>query len=370
MTRASDRLAKGVSPGPLLDLFCGIGGLSAGFRNAGWLPVAGVDRDGDLARAYGLNFPGSEAIEGDVSDPGLRERLVADYGPGGRKLPRGSRRLSAVVGGPPCVGLSDANRGRSVSNPVNELPFAFVRLAAALGTDLIVMEQSKNLKLLKSPSTTRESAGESLADRLLRLLELLGYDASAEILGAEDYGVPQKRRRTIVVAFRRPSGRGGASRSLRGDAVFPPPTTTEGRPVPAGRVLKPPFSGAILEGPDLAKVKARDAMTKKEIGAMGWFPRRAYTTMDLSEPSPTLRTFVHTAAGAFTLRDEARGTYHRMGVREMLALQTFPRGFRVPDRVTKARVGVGNAVPVKLAEAIARGIVDRGARRDTRPKIR
>ena len=61
-------------------------------------------------------------------------------------------------------------------------------------------------------------------------------------------------------------------------------------------------------------------MTRQDVGRMNWFPRRAYTSMDLSQPSPTLRTYVHTAAGAFTLRDEGRGTYHRMGVREMLIL--------------------------------------------------
>jgi DNA (cytosine-5)-methyltransferase 1 len=79
--------------------------------------------------------------------------------------------------------------------------------------------------------------------------------------------------------------------------------------------------------------------------------------MDLSKPSPTLRTNVHTAAGAFTLRDERRGTYHRMGLREMLLLQTFPARYALPPGVTKARVGLGNAVPVRLGEAIARGLL-------------
>lgn len=371
-----------VDPGPLLDLFCGIGGLSAGFRNAGWKPVAGVDSDAALVEAYGANFPGAEAIAGDVADAGLASRLLRDYGPGGLLLPprgegargggegargEGVARLSAVVGGPPCVGLSDANRKRAVSNPVNRLPLDFARLAASLEPDVIVMEQSKNLKLLKT------DRGDSLADRVLKVLWEMGYDPRAELLKAEDYGVPQRRKRTIVVAFRRSGGRGSASGVGRGIGVgrgppplpgprwtsvrFPPPTTTAGKPVPAGRVLKPPFSGALLEGRDLETVKMRDAMTKREVGGMEWFPRRAHTSMDLSEPSPTLRTYVHTAAGAFTLRDDARGTYHKMGLREMLLLQTFPRSHRLPDGLTKARTGVGNAVPVKLAEAVARGLL-------------
>lgn len=360
-----------VDPGPLLDLFCGIGGLSAGFRNAGWKPVAGVDSDAALVEAYGANFPGAEAIAGDVSDAGLRARLARDYGPGGLLLPPrgkgakgGVARLSAVVGGPPCVGLSDANRKRAVNNPVNRLPLEFARLAASLEPDVIVMEQSKNLKLLKS------DRGDSLADRVLKVLWDMGYDPRAELLKAEDYGVPQRRKRTIIVAFRRSgvslrdTGRGRGPPLTPGTpgpgwvgVRFPPPPTTAGKPVPAGRVLKPPFSGPLLESPDLETVKRRDAMTKREVGKMEWFPRRGHTSMDLSEPSPTLRTFTHTAAGAFTLHDKARGTYHMMGLREMLILQTFPRSHRLPEGLTKARVGIGNAVPVKLAEAVARGLL-------------
>jgi DNA-cytosine methyltransferase len=371
------RVGYAVEPGPLLDLFCGIGGLSAGFSNAGWTPVAGIDSDAALVAAYGANFPGSEAIAGDVSDAGLQARLKRDYGPGGLLLPpprgaggrggRGGRgegparagrgevsRLSAIVGGPPCVGLSDANRKRAVSNPVNRLPLEFARLAASLEPDVIVMEQSKNLKLLKS------DRGDSLADRVLKILSDMGYDPRAELLKAEDYGVPQRRKRTIIVAFRREGVGRGAGSSAGADWAsvrFPPPETTAGKPVPAGRVLKPPFSGPLLEGRDLETVKMRDAMTKREVGGMEWFPRRAYTSMDLSEPSPTLRTYVHTAAGAFTLHDRARGTYHKMGLPEMLALQTFPSDHRLPEGLTKARVGVGNAVPVKLAEAVARGLL-------------
>ncbi len=252
------------------------------------------------------------------------------------------------------MGLSDANRKRAVANPVNRLPLEFARLAASLEPDVIVMEQSKNLKLLKS------DRGDSLADRVLKILSDMGYDPRAELLKAEDYGVPQRRKRTIIVAFRRgvlASGDLASAAAAWGAVRFPPPETTAGKPVPAGRVLKPPFSGPLLEGRDLETVKKRDAMTKREVGGMEWFPRRAYTSMDLSEPSPTIRTYVHTAAGAFTLHDKARGTYHKMGVQDMLALQTFPKSHRLPEGLTKARVGVGNAVPVKLAEAVARGLL-------------
>ena len=162
-----------LAPGGLLDLFCGMGGLSAGFREAGYAPLAGVDSDARLAEAYGKNFPGAEVFVGDVTDRRLRDTLVERYGVGGSMLGQGEgqgerRRLAAVVGGPPCVGLSAANRNRSVDNPVNRLPFEFVELAAALGPDAIVMEQSHNLY------TMRTAEGDTLADRLLGALRAAG----------------------------------------------------------------------------------------------------------------------------------------------------------------------------------------------------
>lgn len=333
-----------LAPGGLLDLFCGMGGLSAGFREAGYAPLAGVDNDARVAEAYGKNFPGAEVFVGDVTDRRLRDTLVERYGVGGTMLAPGGR-LAAVVGGPPCVGLSAANLNRSVDNPVNRLPFEFVELAAALGPDAIVMEQSHNLYTMKT------AEGDTLASRLLGALRSAGYVCAATVLKAEDYGVPQRRKRTFIVAVR-----GALCPEGTLPVRFPPPATTAGRPACAGDVLKPPFSGEALVGAELDRVKARDAMTKGEAGRMNWFPRRAYTSMDLTQPSPTIRTYVHTAAGAFTLRDEGRGTYHRMGVREMLQLQTFPASYEVPEGVTAARTGVGNAVPVKLALAVARGL--------------
>ena len=346
------------TPGPLIDLFCGIGGISSGFRNAGWTPVAGVDSDVRLVESYLANFPGAEGIVGDVSSEGMRRRLVEDYGVGGRRIPGDDpgRRLSAVVGGPPCVGLSEANRGRSTENEVNKLPFDFVRLAVSLQPDLIVMEQSKNLATLKTPD------GDSLADRLAARLRRSGYSPTVAVMSAEDYGVPQTRKRAIIVACRRrnaPLSRGLSSTpsglpGLLG--CFPPRPTTQGKHPPAGSVLRPPFTGDVLSGRDLEMVRKRDGMSKLEVGRMNWFPRRAHTSMDLTRPSPTLRTYVHTAAGPFTLHDRRRGTYHKMGIKEMLQLQTFPSRYKVPDSKTAARTGIGNAVPVRLSEAVARGL--------------
>ena len=78
-----------LSPGGLLDLFCGMAGLSAGFRKAGYTPLAGVDSDARLAEAYGKNFPGAEVVVGDATDRRLMDRLVERYGVGGSMLGQG-----------------------------------------------------------------------------------------------------------------------------------------------------------------------------------------------------------------------------------------------------------------------------------------
>ncbi len=106
----------------------------------GWTRTPGWPR-----RTARTSPAGAEVVVGDVTDRRLMDRLVERYGVGGAMLAQDEgqgegRRLAAVVGGPPCVGLSAANRNRSVDNPVNRLPFEFVKLAAALAPDAIVME--------------------------------------------------------------------------------------------------------------------------------------------------------------------------------------------------------------------------------------
>lgn len=312
-----------------LDLFCGIGGWSEGLRSLGMEPVCGVDCHAPSLEAYARNHPGAQTVCGDVRTAAVGVALEEKF----------RDRIDLVVGGPPCVGLSNANfRRRAADNEVNTLAFDFVRLATRMRPRWIIMEQSANLHLL------RGADGETMSARVLALLAELGYLGRAAILDAADFGVPQHRKRTIIFAH-------------RGDEApqeFPPiPTHTQ--PVRAGAVLAPPFAGPVLAGTVLARVRAAVNMTAAEVRQRRFYPHNAYRVMDMTRPSATLKTNVHAAAGPYTLRDGE--AFHTMTPQDMLALQSFPRTYILPAGVTNARAGVGNAVPPLLAAAIGRCVV-------------
>ena len=74
----------------VVDLFCGAGGLSEGFRQAGFVIAAGSDNDPDAMATYAANFPGSKVITGDIRSPAIKERILEC-----------ARSASVLVGGPP-----------------------------------------------------------------------------------------------------------------------------------------------------------------------------------------------------------------------------------------------------------------------------
>jgi DNA (cytosine-5)-methyltransferase 1 len=115
-----------------IDLFCGAGGLTEGFKRAGWMPLCGVDVNYSAVQSYLANHGWSaECIIGSIEDPHIREQIVHTY----------KGRLQAVVGGPPCQGFSDANHNRSEDDERRSLPDRFIELAAELSPEWIVMEE-------------------------------------------------------------------------------------------------------------------------------------------------------------------------------------------------------------------------------------
>lgn len=170
-----------------IDLFGGCGGLSLGLRRAGFRVLVAVDNDGLAVKTYGLNHRRTRVIESDIRavDPGvLMEELNLNAGD-----------LDLLAGCPPCQGFSrlrTCNGGRRVEEPMNDLVFEFVRFARMLLPRAIMMENV--------PALRRDAR----LDSVQRELRALGYEVRAEVFDANDYGVPQRRLRMILVG-----GRGG-----------------------------------------------------------------------------------------------------------------------------------------------------------------
>jgi DNA (cytosine-5)-methyltransferase 1 len=316
------------------DFFCGAGGMSLGFRDAGYTPVLGVDWDLDALDTFRQNFPSAEARRVDLLDEAGQREAVAL-----------ARRLGVdvVVGGPPCQGFSRNNVQRHTpryQRVLNSLPVKYARMVRAIAPALVVMEEVR-------PFVTSDEYAAVLAE-LAR-----DYHVEAKVLCAADYGVPQLRHRCIIVGVRR-------DRRARLDGpLHPPPTTPADARVTVGAALaaQKPARGA--EVSEAARRWCAERQRGRIAGKCGeaagdpeWH-RNAYACVPLDEPSQTITTSAGSAgSGRFTFcRD---GRFYRMSVEEAACLQSFPSGFRfASSSVGSAYRQVGNAVPPLLGRAIA-----------------
>ena len=160
----------------LIDLFCGAGGMTLGFKQAGFEPVFAIDADREAIETYRLNF-GDHAICGDI-------RGVTEF-----------PRADVVIGGPPCQGFSRLGKqthGRptSTSYEGNDLWRDYMRCVAEVRPKVFVVENV--------PDFFKHFAWSGIKSEAKKL----GYDLAHDVLHAADYGVPQKRKRAIIIGSR------------------------------------------------------------------------------------------------------------------------------------------------------------------------
>ena len=176
-----------------VDLFCGAGGFTIGLERAGWAPLLGVDINPHAAATHRLNFPDTAHETADLGDDDTRLRLADQFV---------GKDIALVAGGPPCQGFSMFGRRRFVNtrgyaphdDPRNKLVFAFVEFIKKVQPRWFLMENVPGLANLD---------GGAFLDVLLEEFRAAGYkNAEARILNAADYGVPQLRRRLIIIGNR------------------------------------------------------------------------------------------------------------------------------------------------------------------------
>jgi DNA (cytosine-5)-methyltransferase 1 len=168
------------------DIFCGAGGLSLGFKWAGYEILAAVDNDRYCLETYLRNI-GPEGVRKDLNERGAVDEIT------GLVVERlAGRKLGLLCGGPPCQGFSLAG-WRDDADPRNALPYVFLRVVEGLKPEAVLIENVLGLV------TMRE--GQVLRD-LMAALNELGYFTGYQVLNAELFGVPQLRRRVFVFGMR------------------------------------------------------------------------------------------------------------------------------------------------------------------------
>jgi DNA (cytosine-5)-methyltransferase 1 len=174
-----------------LDLFCGCGGMTLGFKWAGFHSVVASDIDVNCGKTINKNFPETEFFLGDIASLSKDELI--------RIL--GENKIDVVTGGPPCQGFSLANKNRNKvqDDPRNRLFYEFVKVIKWIEPKAFVMENVKGLLSMHK--------GEVIKTILKEFMNAgIGYNLDFRVLKASDYGVPQNRERVIVIGIRKDLG--------------------------------------------------------------------------------------------------------------------------------------------------------------------
>ncbi|MEU0499066.1 DNA cytosine methyltransferase [Mycobacterium sp. NPDC006124] len=179
----------------VVDLFSGCGGLSIGLAeaaralNRSFDPVLAVDVDAVAAKTYADNFPSALTLTQDVEDvfPGqVGTRLNSNE----RRLAKQHADVDVLVGGPPCQGHSDFNNRTRHHDDKNELYRTMVRAAEVLAPQHILIEN------VPGAVNDRRAVVQRTADAL----DALGYRVSVGVVDLSQIGVPQRRRRLVLMA--------------------------------------------------------------------------------------------------------------------------------------------------------------------------
>ncbi len=334
-----------------IDLFSGCGGLSCGLEMAGHRCLLGVDANKDAIETFAANHHHAEVYLGDIKK--LSEKKLRD-------LLRGQR-VDMVVGGPPCQGFSTVGKG-VVDDERNQLFREFVRIVKHTQPRVILFENVTGLVAKKNLV---------ILQKIFLQFEKLGYNMDARVLSAEEFGVPEKRRRTIIMG-------------VKGGACLFPEVTHGARAGKKVRTVAEALKN--LRAPDgqvynhevekKKKKKAEDRERLKFIPAgkgiryqadeKNFLPKKLHFSVDWQklrenrfrqtklqrlpwhEPSPTILT--------------ARTTYYHpvepryLTPREAAACQSFPNSFIFHGSQTAAFRQIGNAVPPGLARALGETI--------------
>lgn len=327
----------------VIDLFAGPGGMTLGLKQSGFDVVAAVECDPLAATSYRVNHPEVSIREADIRtvDP---IDLLADIGlyPG---------ELDLCAGCPPCQGFSSVrtlNGNKVVNDPRNDLIGEYVRFVRAIEPRSIMMENV--------PGLVKDHRFAAAVDELVEL----GYpaDEGARILNAVDYGVPQNRRRLVLLCTRHGTVEFPAPQvprlTVRDAIAMLDAAGSSGDPLHdfperrSERVLAiieaiPPDGGSRLDLPASQVLACHQNFTgfKDVYGRMSW-----------SQPSPTITGGCHNPSkGRFLHPAEPRA----ITLREAALLQGFPADYHFSLNRGKlaAAAMIGNAVPPPLAAAQA-----------------
>ena len=337
-----------------VDSFCGAGGLGLGLKRAGFDILLSFDIDKLCIDSIHCNkkYFNHPAIVADIANM-LNGELLRQC-----NLKRGE--LFLLAGGPPCQGFSVQRRGNDIDSR-NQLVLMYGKLIEEVYPKYFVMENVSGIA---------GKRGKTILQQLVESVEEIGYNVHIKLLDAQDFGVPQRRKRYIVV---------GERKDIGNKYVYPAPTGVHHTVRDTiGNLPAPPQDGTDYPGlslhrrdhlseRNLQRIRAlkegqgRDDLPKTlladchkiDSSVIGF--RNVYGRMAWDDVAPTITArFDSFTRGKFGHPTQDRS----ISLREGALLQTFPIDFEfVGNKVDIARQ-IGNAVPPVMAECIGKSIIE------------
>jgi DNA (cytosine-5)-methyltransferase 1 len=356
-----------------IDLFCGAGGLSEGFRQAGFHVLAGQDYDEIAGRTFAATHREATFIGGPIQQV-TSEQLLDAAG-----IAKGE--LDVIVGGPPCQGYSVYNHQRGAQDPRAGLFREYLRIVEGIMPRWLVMENVTGITSI---------AGGAIVRQIFEEIEALGYRVEMRVLKAEEYGVPQERRRVFFIAtrtdapilFPQPTHGPGLEPFVTvWDAISDLPALSNGDVKVPREYASSARNGyqAILRGDcrtlfnhepgRLARINEERMKHIPPGGSWRDIPRellptgmlkakRSDHTKRYGRPRKTdlsctvlTKCDIHWGAYIHPVQDRS------FTVREAARLQSFPDFFEFKGSRTEQYVQVGNAVPPLLGRRVAEALI-------------
>lgn len=339
------------------DLFAGVGGMSEGFRMAGFDIKFAVEFDKDIAKSYKLNHPETEVLAEDVCSVDVQA------------LHKRHPNIDVIMGGPPCQGFSQKGKRLSLDDPRNYLFQQFVRFVKEFKPKYFVLENVPNIVTTSNGYFKKQ---------IVKAFEDIGYKTTYGVLCAADFGVPQDRRRavflgqleTLEVELPKPNG----IRTTIKEAIYDLPFIESGTGDEESQYDKMPSSDyqrLMREGSNKLYNHVATKHNDLALKRLSMIPKGAgkevlpetertksiysgtWSRMIEDDISVTITTRYDTpSSGRFTHPILNRC----ITTREAARIQSFPDTFRFYGSKTCQMKQVGNAVPPLLAKAIAEQI--------------
>lgn len=333
----------------VIDLFCGCGGLSQGFIDAGYEISLGIDKWKDAIETFNFNHKGSKGIVADLLE--LNPNTVSKN--------ENITKVDVIVGGPPCQGFSIAGK-RIVEDERNQLYKTFVNFVDYFKPKAFLMENVPNIMSMGKGAIKKQ---------IVKDFEKLGYKVSHQILLASDYGVPQNRKRAFFVGlknntefeFPKPTTPGKKITSKEAISDLPEQTIEDGKPYL--NEFQSPFQKKMRNGNKVIFNHQITEHKEKTVEIISMIPdggnyKNLPTELHSTRKVNIAWTRLNSQKPSFTIDTGHNHHFHYEfnrvpTARESARLQSFHDDFIFLKGKTSQLKQIGNAVPPLLAKEIA-----------------